>query len=228
MSLHDPDISLQAAPRSARSISAIILAVQLVLAVEISLLLLREHFFSAFLAGGVLMLPVLFRKMSLRLPPETQLVAVLFAFTTLFLGEVKDYYERYWWWDLVIHFSSGLLLGLFGLMMVYMLNGTRTVDREMPAGFVAAFAFFFAIGIGGIWEVFEFAVDQSFGTAMQKPRPGDPSGLTDTMWDMSVNIAGAAIVSIVGWRQIGRSGESWIRRFVRRNPQLFGGRRRAS
>jgi uncharacterized membrane protein len=218
MSLDDPKPATRWTFRRASIADAIVSAIQLVLAIEIGLLVLRGHYFSAFLAGGVLMLPVLFRKISLRLPAEIQLSAVLFAFTTLFLGEVQDYYERYWWWDLVIHFSSGLLLGVFGLMMVYMLNDRRTVELEMRTAFVASFAFFFAIAVGAIWEVFEFAVDQSFGTAMQKPRPGDPSGLTDTMWDMSVNIAGAAVISLSCWR----TGGGWMRRFVNRNPQLFG------
>jgi hypothetical protein len=200
----------------------IILALQAVLAVEVALLLLRGHFFAAFMVGGVLMLPVLFRKIKIEIPVEIQLAAFLFAFATLFLGEVRDYYERYWWWDQAIHFSSGLLLGLFGFMVVYMMNQNRAVDLHMRSGFIALFAFFFAVGIGAIWELFEFAVDQSFGTNMQKPRPGDPSGLTDTMWDLAVDTAGAAIVSLYGWRWLHRGRESWLRRFVRRNPQLFG------
>jgi hypothetical protein len=49
------------------------------------------------------------------------------------------------------------------------------------------------------WEIFEFSMDQIFGLNMQKPMLGDPSGLTDTMWDMIVNLIGAAIVSLSGW-----------------------------
>ena len=199
-----------------------ILVLQAIIALEIVLLLVEQHFLSAFMAGGVLMLPVAFRKAPVRVPAEIQLTTILFAFVTLFLGEVQDYYERFWWWDLTIHFSSGLLLGLFGFMLVYMMNENRAVDLHMRGSFIALFAFFFAVGIGGIWEVFEFAVDQSFGTNMQKPRPGDPSGLTDTMWDMSVDIAGAAIVSFIGWRRSKGSQRGWLSRFVRRNPQLFG------
>lgn len=221
MNIPEPSLEVPTSPALSRLPAILILLLQAVLAIEIAFLMLRGHFFSAFLAGGVLMLPVLFRKISLRVPPAMQLVAVLFAFATLFLGEVQDYYERYWWWDLAIHFSSGLLLGLVGFMLVYMMNENRAVELQMHRGFVALFAFFFAIAIGGIWEVFEFAVDQSFGTKMQKPRPGDPSGLTDTMWDMSLDIAGAAIISLLGWRHHLREG-GWLRRFVRRNPQIFG------
>lgn len=200
------------------------MVLQAILSVEIVLLLLRGHFLSAFMAGGVLMLPALFRKISLRIPAEIQLVVILFSFATLFLGEVQNYYERFWWWDLTIHFSSGLLLGLFGFMIVYMMNENEAVDFHMRGGFIALFAFFFAIAIGAVWEVFEFAVDELFGTQMQKPRPGDSSGLTDTMWDLSLDIAGAAIISFIGWRYLRRTRKGWLRRFIDRNPQLFDAR----
>ena len=87
--------------------------------------------------------------------------------------------------------------------------------------FVALFSFAFAIAIGTLWEIFEFAMDQSFGLVMQKPVPGDPSGLTDTMWDMVVNAVGAAMISVAGWRYIQRRRrrhvDTWVARFIRRN-----------
>ncbi|MEX2456313.1 MAG: hypothetical protein WD381_03325 [Balneolaceae bacterium] len=36
-------------------------------------------------------------------------------------------------------------------------------------------------------------------TTMQKPMLGDPSDLTDTMWDMIVNAVGAIIISGTDW-----------------------------
>jgi len=69
-------------------------------------------------------------------------------------------------------------------------------------------------------------MDQIFGMNMQKPMLGDPSGLTDTMWDLIVNAVGAAIVSLAGWRYMARVRTSyvddWVRRFIARNPRLFG------
>ena len=95
----------------------------------------------------------------------------------------------------------------------------------MRAGFVALFAFAFAVAAGTAWEVFEFAVDQLFGTQMQKPMFGDPSGLTDTMWDLIVDALGAAVISGFGWWHMKRNRpsfiEAWIDRFVERNPRFF-------
>jgi uncharacterized membrane protein YjdF len=206
----------------------ILIALQGVMAVQLVLLLAREDWMNAFLVAATMILtaaPALFR-LPVEIPSEVQIVAVLFIFCTLFLGEVRGYYELFWWWDATLHTGSGLLLGMFGFMLVYMLNEDRHVDLHMRPGFVAFFAFFFAVGIGAIWEIFEFAMDQSFGTNMQPATKHDPSGLTDTIHDLIVDTAGAAVVAIGGWRYLARPHaarvDAWAARFIRRNPQIFG------
>jgi uncharacterized membrane protein YjdF len=205
-------------------------AMQLVLAVELLALAARGHWLHVFLVTGVMAIcltPVLFRKrLPVEVPSEIQIAVVLFTFATLFLGEVWSYYERFWWWDLALHGTAGLLLGLFGFLTVYMLNENRAVDLHMRPSFVALFAFFFAVGIGALWEIFEFGMDQIFGLTMQKPMFGDPSGLTDTMWDLILDTLGAAIVSVLGWRYLKRVRrapvEHWFGSFIARNSGLFG------
>ena len=102
--------------------------------------------------------------------------------------------------------------------------GSRIAVRMRPR-FVALFAFVFAVAVGALWEIFEFAMDRLGGTQMQKPMFGDPSGLTDTMWDLIVDTLGAAAVSGLGWWYMHRHERSfiarWIGEFVRRNPRLF-------
>lgn len=87
------------------------------------------------------------------------------------------------------------------------------------------FAFLYAVTIGTLWEIFEFSMDQFFGLNMQKPMLGDPSGLTDTMWDIIVNTIGALVISFMGWRYL-KSKQTffvrkWIRSFIQKNPSLF-------
>lgn len=60
----------------------------------------------------------------------------------------------------------------------------------------------FALGVGALWEIFEFTMDSLFGMNMQKPMLGDPSGLTDTMWDLIVDATGALVISVLGWRYL--------------------------
>ena len=202
--------------------------IQLVMAVQLVILLARGEWQPAVFVAGIMVLtlaPVLFR-MPVEIPSEIQIVALLFVFATLFLGEVRDYYERFWWWDMALHTTSGLLLGMIGFMFVYILNEDDHVDLHMRPSFLALFAFFFAVGLGAIWEIFEWGMDRSFGTNMQPATPGDPSGLTDTIHDLIVDTIGAALIALAGWRYLARARvsrvDSWASRFIRRNPQLFG------
>jgi len=57
-----------------------------------------------------------------QIPPEFQVLAVGFVFASLFLGEIRSYYLRIWWWDIALHTSSGLLLGILGFLLIYVLN----------------------------------------------------------------------------------------------------------
>lgn len=207
----------------------VLLMLQGTMAVELVALLWQSSWMSAvwlLVIMAVTGAPTLLGdRLPVRIPAEFELLTILFVFAALFLGEFHSYYLRYWWWDIALHSVSGLLLGIVGFLLVYVLNESRRIDLHMRAGFVALFAFAFAVAAGAVWEVFEFTVDQLLGTQMQKPMLGDPSGLTDTMWDLIVDALGAAVISIFGWWRMVRNRpsfiEAWIDRFVERNPQFF-------
>ena len=163
---------------------------------------------------------ILGKRFAVRIPPEFEVLAVVFIYASLFLGEVRGYYIRYWWWDAILHAGSGFLLGILGFLLVYVLNERDDVDLHMRPHFVALFAFMFAVGMGAIWEIFEFAMDQLFAMNMQK------SGLIDTMWDLIIDAGGALIISLLGWSYLRKAGSSsflerWISAFVVANPRLF-------
>ena len=199
------------------------------MAVELILVIYEGQWVNAFLIIMIVMttlLPaVLGRRFRVYIPAEFQLLAVIFVFAALFLGEIQSYYVRIWWWDIALHTSSGLLMGILGFLLVYVLNESENVNIHMLPRFVTLFAFLFAVAVGALWEIFEFAMDQIVGTNMQKPMLGDPSGLTDTMWDMIVNTLGALAISALGWWYMERRERSfievWIRKFIERNPRLF-------
>jgi uncharacterized membrane protein YjdF len=224
----------EAAPESgrARRIHLAVLAVlQTIMAVELALVLWRGEWLTAVLVVvimGVTLAPaVLGDRLPVDIPAEFQVLAVVFVFAALFLGEVRSWYERIWWWDIGLHTSSGLLLGLVGFLLVYVLNENARVDVHMRPRFVALFAFLFAVAVGAVWEIFEFAMDRLLGANMQKPMFGDPSGLTDTMWDLIVDTLGAFAISALGWWYMRRGQrsfiEAWIRKFITRNPRMFRG-----
>ena len=201
----------------------------ILLVAEWGLLLFRQSWLSLFLVTcilGTLFAPVIFRKsMDMEIPAELHIIAVIFVFCAFYLGEIQDFYNKLWWWDMVLHTSAGLLMGILGFILVYVLNESKRAHLNMTPGFIAFFAFTFGVTIGSIWEIFEFSMDQLMGANMQKPMLGDPSGLTDTMWDIIVNAIGAFTISFIGFGYL-KSGKSffvknWIKSFIDKNPKMF-------
>ena len=164
-------------------------------------------------------IPVLLEKsIKVSLPVSFQVVLLIFIFAAQFLGEIFNYYERYWWWDILLHSWSGVLLGTIGFLLVYILNNASGVDVILSPFFIGFFALCFAVTCGVVWEIFEFSMDVVFGTNMQK------SGLVDTMWDLVVDTGGALIVSVNGWLTMRARKDSPVTRavslFMRQNPDL--------
>ncbi len=183
-------------------------------------------FYTLFIIGVTMLPDFLGKRFDVHIPSEFEFLAVLFVYGALFLGELRGFYIKYWWWDLVLHTASGFLLGLLGFLLVYVLNEKREIKLHMTVGFVALFAFVFSVAIGAVWEIFEFTMDQVFGMNMQKAMLDDPSGLTDTMWDLIVDSIGAFLVALTGYFYLKKSGgesfiERWINRFIQKNPHLF-------
>lgn len=215
-----------AAQRVKRGIVAIIVVL---MAIDFVFVVLDAQWLSAFLilciALLILFTTVFSKRLAVQLPAELEVLALIFVFAALFLGEVRSFYARVWWWDIALHASSGLLMGILGFLLVYVLNESKKIDLVMTPRFIAFFAFLFAVSIGSLWEIFEFSMDQIFGTNMQKAMFSDPSGLTDTMWDMIVNAIGAVIISTFGWWYLVRRRQSfidvWIDKFIRKNPAWF-------
>ena len=187
------------------------------------------HWLSAFLiltiALLILLVTVFDDRLGVQIPAEFQIIALLFVFAALFLGEVRSYYDKIWWWDIALHSTSGLLMGIFGFLLVYVLNESERIAFSMTPRFIAFFAFMFAVAVGALWEIFEYSMDLIFGANMQKAMFNDPSGLTDTMWDMIVNTIGASLISVLGWWYMKHDRRSfidtWIHKFIRKNPDWF-------
>jgi len=199
------------------------MALQGVMLLGLAFSFYEKQWLNALLIVGILLLSllphILNRRMQIYIPPQFEMLAILFVFASVFLGEIRNYYFRYWWWDTLLHASSGFLLGIFGFLLVYALNEEEHIEIHMKPRFVALFSFVFAVATGTIWEIFEFAMDGLLGLNMQK------SGLTDTMWDLIVDTSGAALISLLGyfymWKSEGYFLERWINRFIEGNPRLF-------
>jgi len=201
-----------------------------ILFLELLVALWQRNWLPAFTSSGIIAITLIpffvERRFRVHIPPQFQLMGIGFAFASLFLGEVRGYYTKFWWWDIVLHTTSGLLLGIVGFLLVHVLNEIEKIGMQLKPGFVAFFAFLFAVGLGALWEIFEFSMDTLFGTNMQKPMLHDPSGLLDTMVDLIVDTLGALVISVFGYHHLKMVGstsflERWIEHFIAKNPHLF-------
>jgi len=202
--------------------SWIVYAVWITLASAALVALVIEHWSMSFVAAATLlasMIPAIAaQRFDIQLPFAFISFVVLFIFATLFLGESFDFYARYWWWDIALHASSAMGFGLVGFVFIFVLfEGDR---YAAPAWALAFFSWSFAVAIGVVWEVFEFAMDSLLGTNMLK------SGLPDTMGDLIVNLVGAALGALSGFfyllgRRRGGLFAWVIADFVRMNRRLF-------
>ncbi len=166
-----------------------------ILVVATVLALFTEHWSNVFVSVTALaltVLPSLFsERFHFRLPLAFLAAISVFVFATLFLGEVFDFYERFWWWDVALHGFSAVGFGIIGFLFVfYLFEGDKYAAPPWALGLIA---FCFAITIGTMWEIFEFVMDQLFGLNMQK------SGLVDTMWDLIVDSGGAFLGASAGF-----------------------------
>lgn len=174
--------------------------------------------FVSVLALVLSLLPVLADgRFGIRLPMRFVAAIVIFVFATIFLGEAFDFYNRFWWWDIALHGGSAVGFGLIGFLFVFMLfEGNLYVAPAWAVGFMS---FCFALTIGAVWEIFEFAMDQIFGLNMQK------SGLIDTMWDLILDTIGAATGAFTGFLYLkGRSlgGLTGVlQEFIQKNRRHF-------
>jgi hypothetical protein len=174
----------------------------------------QQDWSSAFYVAFIFMLmltpSILKNRYKIFLPFELEVAIVAFIFLSVFLGDFNSFYERFPLWDGALHFQSGLLLGVLGFVMIYILNQNQKARLNLNPGFISFFAVNFSVFFGVIWEIFEFIMDSGFGFTMQE------SGLADTMGDLIVNLIGALIVAVMGY--------FWMKRRNRLpfTPQLLG------
>lgn len=155
------------------------------------------------------------RQLQVPLPVEFTLITCVFLFASYALGEVGDFYERIWWWDMALHGLSAVITGLIGFLSLYVFYMTHRI-RVAPI-YVAILTFGLAVAVGTLWEIFEFLADWFLGLNMQR------SGLDDTMTDLMINAAGAILAAAIGYYYV-RNGDSLlgrrlIRKLVERSPQ---------
>lgn len=108
------------------------------------------------------------KRIHIDIPDTLETIMLLFIFSAEILGEIKEYYILFPYWDTLLHTINGFLAAAIGFSLIDILNKNDKVAISLSPVFVALVAFCFSMTIGVVWEFFEFGMDQFFGTDMQK------------------------------------------------------------
>jgi uncharacterized membrane protein YjdF len=154
----------------------------------------------------VMFLPsALERRFRLEIPNYMVVLYFAFLYRAVYLGEVRNFYYAVPHWDTILHGFSGAMLGALGFVLVNLLNDAPNVKMSLSPGFVAFFAFCFALACGAVWEIYEYLMDGLLHMNMQHfaIEDGTPlmgrAALLDTMKDLIVDALGALVIAVIGY-----------------------------
>ena len=128
-----------------------------------------ENVFLCILTLLLLVIPSLVQvTMKIELPTTLEIIILVFIFAAEILGEIREFYIVFPFWDTVLHTLNGFLAAAIGFSLVDLLNRSERMVFKLSPLFTAIVAFCFSMTIGVIWEFFEFGMDHILGFDMQK------------------------------------------------------------
>ncbi len=131
------------------------------------------------------------KKKKVNLPYNFNLVSIIFIFLALYLGEILNFYDKFWFWDLFLHSVFGFYVVIISYHLIegVIINSTKTSKKRFL--FIKTlFSFSFTVTLGVLWELFESAGDLLANSQMVK------GGLEDSASDLLVKIIAAFVTSI--------------------------------
>lgn len=118
----------------------------------------------------------------------------VFTFLSLVVGSAWQVYEIGNIFDKIVHFTSGIFLTLLFFNVMY--NKFNKSKLSLILLFFCIFSF--AMMVGGMWEIYEFAVDGLLGLNMQRWEGFiGRTALIDTMSDLIIDALGAILAGLV-------------------------------
>ena len=142
--------------------------------------------------GTLILVYVLLLKTRIKMPSLIYISSVIFIFMAQYLGNAMELYFKITHWDKVLHFTSGLILGILGYA-IFLNIVPREAREKMSSWCGIIFSFLFGSACAGIWEIYEFTVDHLLGLLCQN------NSLVDTMSDIIAGTITALIIAIILW-----------------------------
>lgn len=162
----------------------------------------------------------------LAVPTVIQTIFTVFTFLAMFLGDINGFYNRFWWWDSLLHLFSGAMFTFVGYLLFCSLNRDVSIRNKLNPISVVLFAFCFSLACELVWELFEFAADTIIGTNMQRWQSDftvdewlrlqntsnlSNPGLIDTMKDITNNTISSLGASVYVYFSTVRGNSKYVK-----------------
>ena len=155
--------------------------------------------------SGILMLTMLltfyegfFNKiLKINLSEKLKISLILFIAGAQIFGTVLEFYHKFFWWDTMLHFASGIIAYFVGETAIKQLNEKTTKDN-ISTIIIMVFSLCFALASGVVWEIFEFLTDITLGQDMQITEGlSGRDAVMDTLVDLISLTLGTTVISII-------------------------------
>lgn len=138
----------------------------------------------------LLLIPFFINKTKLKLSDKEMFLYYIFILIADFIGCVCNLYNKVLWYDILVHFLSGMFT--FVLALIIFRNISKNNNKLPKILFSLGLVSLIAI----VWEIFEFSMDSIIHTNLQH---NQDTGVIDTMQDMIVATLGGIISAVYTW-----------------------------
>lgn len=156
----------------------------------------------------LLLVPVGFKKLiQFKISVELEVVYYIFLFLAQFLGSGVNLYKYINWFDTFTHFLSGILTCFVALILLYLFKQNPKKKIIFNVTYILGIAFL----VAGVWEFFEFGMDQLTGSNLQHWME---TGVEDTMCDMLAAFSGCMLFTIAYLYEMLTNKIGFITKFI--------------
>lgn len=156
----------------------------------------------------LLFVPSIFKKfIHLKSMPELEIIYYCFLFLAQFLGSGVNLYKYIDWFDTFTHLISGILTCFIALILLHLFGYNPKKKLIFNTTYILGIVFL----VAGMWEFFEFGMDQFTGSNLQHWME---TGVKDTMCDMLAAFCGSVIFLVAYLYEILTNDNSFITKFI--------------
>lgn len=157
----------------------------------------------------IVFLPKIIRKFSSKINELIELIFLLFILFAQLLGSILHFYGIIYWYDSFMHYISGILTSFLAVLLLVIFNKYDEKDRLFNVIFIISIT----LMVAGLWEIFEFTVDNLLGGDAQRVIA---TGVTDTMKDIICALLGSVLFSFCYLYECVKDKKFLIKEFIKK------------